>query len=204
MKIWDSVYICFTIAQFYFVSEKQTLWNFQDWRVSINLLQFSHICASFCLHLEGGTIQQPFKIFLQLTLFCFLGFRLEEWLELKKQRAVGQRSLERRRRQSKQHQRLCKVTVKSGFLLKRPVWLAVWFDQPVWRSKRIWASKLICLALMLVLFWCIQWGNRFQTSPVLSDCRFKCIQWFRFVTSSEVKRSKGQTNHRHSKSRHFT
>ena len=25
----------------------------------INLSQFSHICVLFCLHLEGGTIQQP-------------------------------------------------------------------------------------------------------------------------------------------------
>ena len=30
-------------------------------RLQIYLLQFSHICASFGQHSEGGTIQQPFK-----------------------------------------------------------------------------------------------------------------------------------------------
>ena len=30
-------------------------------RLQIYLSQFSHICALFCLHLEGGTSQQPFK-----------------------------------------------------------------------------------------------------------------------------------------------
>ena len=29
--------------------------------VASNLSQFSHICALFCLHLEGGISQQPFK-----------------------------------------------------------------------------------------------------------------------------------------------
>ena len=30
-------------------------------RLQIYLSQFSHICALFRLHLEGGTSQQPFK-----------------------------------------------------------------------------------------------------------------------------------------------
>ena len=39
----------------------KNLATFAAIRMQINLLQFSHICALFRLHLEGGTSQQPFK-----------------------------------------------------------------------------------------------------------------------------------------------
>ena len=59
--VFKHVYMCITkqAKHFHFLSILLLLLLLTDCK--IYLLQFSHIWALFCLHLEGGIIQQPFK-----------------------------------------------------------------------------------------------------------------------------------------------